>query len=70
VNYFKKVAGSLKHGGSLVIVDFYKMKLPYGPPLDHKLAKNVVIEELQQTGYSLKKELHFLPYQYYLEFGL
>lgn len=70
VNYFKKVAGSLKPGGRLVIVDFYKKKLPYGPPPDHKLAKNVVIEELRQAGYSLKQELHFLPYQYYLEFGL
>jgi arsenite methyltransferase len=69
-NYFKKVAGSLKPGGRLVIVDFYKKKLPYGPPPEHKLTNNVVIEELQQAGYSLKQELHFLPYQYYLEFGL
>jgi predicted methyltransferase len=69
LNYFRKVAGSLKPGGRLVIVDFYKKELPYGPPPEHKLAKNIVIEELLQAGYSLKQELHFLPYQYYLEFG-
>jgi hypothetical protein len=70
VNYFQKVAGSLKSGGRLVIVDFYKKKLPYGPPPDHKLAKEVVVEELQRAGYSLKDERDFLPYQYYLEFVL
>jgi ubiquinone/menaquinone biosynthesis C-methylase UbiE len=70
VYYFQKVAGSLKSGGRLVIVDFYKKKLPYGPPPDHKLAKEVVVEELQRAGYSLKDERDFLPYQYYLEFVL
>ncbi|KPK02153.1 MAG: hypothetical protein AMK71_03290 [Nitrospira bacterium SG8_35_4] len=69
-SYFKKVAGSLKPGGRLVIVDFYKKELPYGPPPEHKLSKDVVIKELQLAGYSLKQELHFLPYQYYLEFVL
>ena len=69
VDYFRKVAASLKPGGRLVIVDFYKKDLPYGPPPEHKLARNVVVEELQQAGYSLKRDLHILPYQYYLAFG-
>lgn len=70
VKYFRRVAAGLKPGGRLVIVDFYKRLLPHGPPPRHKLAKDVVIEELRQAGYSLKRELDFLPYQYYLEFGL
>lgn len=68
VNYFKRVAAGLKPGGRLVIVDFYKKELPYGPPPAHKLAKDVVIDELRRAGYSLKQDLRFLPYQYYLEF--
>jgi arsenite methyltransferase len=68
VNYFKRVAAGLKPGGRLVIVDFYKKELPYGPPPAHKLAKDVVIDELRRAGYSLKEDLRFLPYQYYLEF--
>lgn len=70
VTYFRNVAESLKPGGRLIIVDFYKKELPYGPPPSHKLSKDAVIKELQMAGYRLKKELHFLPYQYYLEFGL
>lgn len=69
VTYFRKISAGLKPEGRLVIVDFYKKDLPYGPPPVHKLTKDVVIEEMQQAGYSLRQELHFLPYQYYLEFG-
>jgi ubiquinone/menaquinone biosynthesis C-methylase UbiE len=70
VEYFSKVASSLKKGGRLVIVDFYKKELPYGPPPDHKLAKEIVISELEEAGYKLLRSHDFLPYQYFLEFGV
>jgi ubiquinone/menaquinone biosynthesis C-methylase UbiE len=70
VTYFSKVAESLKHGGRLVIVDFYRKELPYGPPPHHKLAKEVVIRELEEAGYRLIRAHDFLPYQYFLEFGV
>jgi len=70
VEYFSKVAGSLKNGGRLVIVDFYKKELPYGPPPHHKLAKEIVISELEEAGYKLLRSHDFLPYQYFLEFGV
>lgn len=70
VSYFRNVAAALRSGGRVVIVDFYKKELPYGPPPDHKLSKDVVIKEMGQAGYKLNRELHFLPYQYYLEFGI
>ncbi len=67
VDYFKKISKNLKTNGRLVIVDFYK-DMDFGPPRDHKLAKDVVLKEMKQAGYHLKKDLKFLPYQYYLEF--
>jgi len=70
VEYFSKVASSLKKGGRLVIVDFYKKELPYGPPPAHKLAKEIVISELEEAGYKLLRSHDFLPYQYFLEFGV
>jgi ubiquinone/menaquinone biosynthesis C-methylase UbiE len=70
VEYFSKVAEGLKDDGRLVIVDFYKKKLPYGPPPHHKLAKETVISELEETGYKLLRSHDFLPYQYFLEFGI
>ena len=71
VEYFKKLSPSLKKNGRVVIVDFYKKKMPVGPSSsDHKLAKEVVLEEFQDAGYKLLNDKDFLPYQYYLEFGL
>jgi ubiquinone/menaquinone biosynthesis C-methylase UbiE len=70
VEYFSKVADSLKQNGRLVIVDFYKKELPYGPPRHHKLKKEIVISELEEAGYKLLRSHDFLPYQYFLEFGV
>jgi ubiquinone/menaquinone biosynthesis C-methylase UbiE len=69
VEYFNNVSKSLKTKGRIVIVDYYK-NTDFGPPRDHKMAKEVVLREMKQAGYELKKDLKFLPHQYYLEYGL
>jgi ubiquinone/menaquinone biosynthesis C-methylase UbiE len=71
VDYLKRLSRSLKKNGRVVIVDFYKKPLPVVPSaVDHKLSKEVVLEEFQAAGYKLQHDKDFLPYQYYLEFGL
>ncbi|MBI1995464.1 MAG: class I SAM-dependent methyltransferase [Deltaproteobacteria bacterium] len=71
VDYFRKLSRSLKPNGRIVIVDFYKRPLPVGPEaVEDKVSEETVIEELRQAGYRLRKSLNFLPYQYFLEFGL
>lgn len=69
VDYFKKVAGGLKQDGRVVIVDFFNRRTEVGPPPGHTLAREVVIEEMQEAGYHLLGEKNFLEHQYYLEFG-
>ncbi len=69
VEYFRNVSLSLKPGGRIVVVDFIK-DTDFGPPRDHKMAKEVVIEELQKAGYRLLKSHDLLQYQYFLEFGI
>jgi hypothetical protein len=69
VDYFRNVSKSLNSNGRLIIVDFYK-DTDFGPPRDHKLAKEVVQEELNRAGYRLLQDLDILPKQYYLEYGL
>ena len=71
VDYFKRLSTSLKKNGRVVIVDFYNKPLPIGPQaVDHKLSKEVVLEEFREAGYNLTQDKDFLPYQYYLEFEL
>lgn len=68
VSYFKRLRTGLKPNGRVVIVDFYDKQIPVGPM--HRVSKETIVKELKQAGYNLKRSLHFLPYQYFLEFGL
>ncbi len=67
VDYFQKAAKGLKPNGRVISVDFYK-NIDFGPPRDHKIAKEIVLKEMKQAGYRLDKDLIFLQHQYYLEF--
>ena len=66
--YLAKLAGALKPGGRIVVIDFYKKDLPVGPPSSMKLADQEVIAEFQKAGFALSKRLDSLPYQYFLFF--
>lgn len=68
VAYARRLAAALKPGGRVAIVDWQKRELPVGPPLDHKLAREQVIDEMSQAGYRLATEPDLLPYQYFLVF--
>lgn len=68
VAYVKRLTKSLKPNGRVVIVDFHDRPSPVGPV--PKLSEQIVIKEFEQAGYRLIRSLDFLPYQYFLEFGL
>ena len=63
VDYFKKLQGSLKPGGKLVIIDF-RMENTDGPPKEHRVSIEKATEELKSAGYSLVETQDFLPRQY------
>lgn len=69
VAYARRLAAALKHDGRVVIVDFQKREMPVGPPLEHKLAREQVVEEMAKAGYTLAGEPDVLPYQYVLVFA-
>lgn len=45
-NFIDSLLSNLSPDGELVIVDFYKNELPFGPSIDMKLEPDTVIEEL------------------------
>ena len=49
--YFAEVLKGLKQGGELIVIDFFKKDLPIGPPVDHKISREKVIDELKQAGF-------------------
>jgi ubiquinone/menaquinone biosynthesis C-methylase UbiE len=68
VGYIRRLGKVLKPGGRVAIVDFQKRELPVGPPPEHKLAREEVIEEFALAGWVLARESDILPYQYFLIF--
>ncbi len=69
LRYFTRLRETLAEGGRVAVVDFHKKPLPVGPPLEHKLAREFVVGEMQHAGYVLAGEKTFLPYQYFLLFA-
>ena len=69
LGYFGRMKEALAPGGRVAIIDFHKRPLPVGPPPEHKLAREFVVEEMAQAGWRLADEKTFLPYQYFLLFA-
>jgi arsenite methyltransferase len=68
-HYLSVLKKALKAGGQVVVVDFQKKETP-GPPMEMRVSREDVVREFEQNGYRLMKEHTFLPYQYFLVFGL
>lgn len=63
VAYAKKLAAALKPGGQIVVVDF-TLESEKGPPKQHRLAPQQVVEELMQAGLQASVVDAGLPDQY------
>ena len=66
-SYFRKLGGSLKHGGRIAIIDF-RMDSPVGPPKSARVEPDRVKDEMRRAGYALAQEHAFLTNQYFLVF--
>ncbi len=66
--YLTLMKRMLKSGGEVVMIDFHKKELPFGPPMRMKIAREDLIRQMESHGYRMAKEHTFLPYQYFLVF--
>ena len=69
LHYLARLRRALGPGGRVAIVEWQKRELPVGPPMEHKLAREQVIDEMTSAGYRLLEEPAVLPYQDVLIFG-
>jgi predicted methyltransferase len=69
LEYLRRLRDVLRDEGRVAIVDWFKRELPQGPPLDHKIARDQVVEEMESAGYRLVDEPKILPSQYVLVFA-
>lgn len=71
IPYFKTLAQSLKVKGRIVIIDFTKLEKTdeeSGEVPANLVDKNTVKREFKKAGFRLKRDLKFLPSQFFLEF--
>lgn len=68
--YLALLKRMLRPGGQVVQIDFQKRELPIGPPIGMKIARDDLVKQMEGAGFRLAAEHTFLPYQYFLVFGL
>jgi ubiquinone/menaquinone biosynthesis C-methylase UbiE len=66
--YLSLMKKILKPGGEVVMIDFHKKELPFGPPVQMKIAREDLIKQMEDSGFRVSKEHSFLPYPYFLVF--
>jgi arsenite methyltransferase len=66
--YLALMKRMLKPGGEVVMIDFQKRPLPLGPPLEMKISREDLVQQMKVHGFQLTDEQTFLPYQYFLVF--
>ncbi len=69
VNYFARLKEFLKKDGRVVIIEFKREHrrrfLSPGPGKGHYVPRDRLVQEMQDAGYVLKQEFHFLPEQHF-----
>lgn len=68
VDYFRRLRAALAPRGRIVIVDWKKEEAAIGPPLEHRLAREQVLREMEGAGYRTLESGVDLPNQYVLVF--
>jgi ubiquinone/menaquinone biosynthesis C-methylase UbiE len=64
--YLGRLAALLRPDGRLADVDWHKVKVGFGPPPEHRIAREDFLADAGKAGLRLVAEPKFLPYQYFL----
>ena len=58
----------LRAGGKLYVIDWHPVETEVGPPLDHRIPKEQVVQSITAWAFRLVQDWDVFPYHYLLEF--
>ncbi len=71
VEYFKKLKDALKAGGRIAVIEYRRSgRFSFHRMLGHHVPREIIIKEMKEAGYQLKKDIDFLPEQSFTIFSL
>jgi ubiquinone/menaquinone biosynthesis C-methylase UbiE len=70
VPLLRNLAKALRPGGRIGVVDFKLEGSGPGPPMEERISHETVVNDAKSAGLRLLSQETFLPYQYFLIFGL
>lgn len=70
VPLLRNLAKSLKPGGRIGVIDFRREGSGPGPAIEERVSPETVVSDARKAGLRLLSQPTFLPYQYFLIFGL
>jgi hypothetical protein len=70
ITLLRNLGKSVRPGGRIGIIDFTLQGSGPGPEMNERVSPETVINEARQAGLKLLSQETFLPYQYFLIFGL
>jgi arsenite methyltransferase len=68
--YFRKLKAALKPEGRIAVVEYRGGGFSFHGLFGHYVPKETIIEEMEQAGFQLEKDLSFLPEQSFTIFHL
>lgn len=69
ISLLENIKKDLRYYGKLAIIDWDpSKKSPFGPPIEEKVPEDIVIQEVERTGFELVEKHNFMPYHYFLVF--
>ena len=66
VAYLGRLTRALRPGGRIANIDYHKRETPVGPPVEHRVSREVFLAEAQSAAMVVAEEPTFLPYQYFV----
>ncbi|HAM88194.1 MAG: putative SAM-dependent methyltransferase [Candidatus Falkowbacteria bacterium GW2011_GWC2_38_22] len=64
----REAARMLKRDGSLIVVDWQNLNIPFGPPAEERVKKELIINGAKNLGFKFDEEFLAGPYHYGLLF--